>query len=71
MAKQMRPARNAFSKGIWNYGSFIGNDVKGRTVAIIGCGRVGKKVASRMTAFGMKVRGLNIEISKDTVIFTT
>ncbi|XP_013145834.1 PREDICTED: D-3-phosphoglycerate dehydrogenase-like isoform X2 [Papilio polytes] len=59
VAKQMRPARNAFSKGIWNYGSFIGNDVKGRTVAIIGCGRVGKKVASRMTAFGMKVVGFD------------
>ncbi|XP_045542064.1 D-3-phosphoglycerate dehydrogenase [Papilio machaon] len=59
VAKHMRPARTAFSKGLWNYGSFKGTELKDRTVAIIGCGRVGKGVASRMSAFGMKVVGFD------------
>ncbi|KPJ09016.1 D-3-phosphoglycerate dehydrogenase [Papilio machaon] len=59
VAKHMRPARTAFSKGLWNYGSFKGTELKDRTVAIIGCGRVGKGVASRMSAFGMKIIGFD------------
>ncbi|XP_013179033.1 PREDICTED: D-3-phosphoglycerate dehydrogenase-like [Papilio xuthus] len=59
VAKHMRPARTAFSKGLWSNGSFKGNELKDRTVAIIGCGRVGKGVASRMSGFGMKVVGFD------------
>lgn len=36
---------------------FIGEDLYGKTLAIIGLGRVGMEVAVRMNAFGMKLIG--------------
>ena len=33
----------------------MGNEVNGKTLAILGLGRIGKEVATRMQAFGMTV----------------
>ena len=35
----------------------MGNEVKGKTLAIIGLGRIGREVATRMRAFGMTLIG--------------
>jgi D-isomer specific 2-hydroxyacid dehydrogenase, NAD binding domain len=37
----------------------MGNELHGKTLAILGLGRIGREVAIRMQAFGMKV---NIKI---------
>ena len=33
----------------------MGNELYGKTLAILGLGRIGREVAARMQAFGMKV----------------
>jgi phosphoglycerate dehydrogenase-like enzyme len=35
----------------------MGNELYGKTLAIIGLGRIGKEVALRMQSFGMTVSG--------------
>ena len=41
--------------GKWDRKSFMGSELSGKTLAIIGLGRIGKEVALRMQSFGMKV----------------
>ena len=39
----------------WNFDQFCGTDVWGKTVGIVGFGRIGRAVARRAAGFGMKV----------------
>jgi glyoxylate reductase len=39
----------------WNFDQFCGTDVWGKTLGIIGFGRIGRAVARRAAGFGMKV----------------
>jgi glyoxylate reductase len=41
--------------GDWEPGQYLGHEVHGATIAIIGMGRIGRAVARRAEAFGMKV----------------
>jgi D-3-phosphoglycerate dehydrogenase len=51
------PAANENVKaGIWNRDKFRGNQLKNKTIGIIGLGRTGKKIAEYATAFAMKVQ---------------
>jgi D-3-phosphoglycerate dehydrogenase len=45
----------AFKTGQWEQGSFRGREVSGKTLGIVGYGRLGKKVARIGLAFGMKI----------------
>jgi glyoxylate reductase len=41
--------------GTWNPASFLGRDLHGATVAIVGAGRIGETVAERLAGFGCMV----------------
>jgi D-3-phosphoglycerate dehydrogenase len=41
--------------GIWDRKPFIGHELHGKTLGIIGLGRIGSNIATRATAFGMNV----------------
>ncbi|XP_053373404.1 D-3-phosphoglycerate dehydrogenase-like [Mercenaria mercenaria] len=43
--------------GTWDRKSFMGSELYGKTLAIIGLGRIGKEVALRMQSFGMTTIG--------------
>ncbi len=45
----------ALARGEWKRYRFIGTELKGRTLGIIGYGRIGSRVAVYAKAFGMKV----------------
>lgn len=48
-------AAEAARQGEWTRDAFRGRDLAGRTLGIIGCGRIGEKVARYGLAFGMNV----------------
>lgn len=41
--------------GVWNRKAFNGTELKGKTLAVLGMGRIGAEVAKRAKAFDMKV----------------
>jgi D-3-phosphoglycerate dehydrogenase len=52
--------------GLWEQKKFlIGNEVFGKTLAIVGLGRIGKEVATRMQAFGMTTIGYDPLVTAD------
>lgn len=54
-ARNVAQAHRSMTQGKWDRSSFTGVEVKGKTLGIVGFGRVGRAVASRAQAFGMKV----------------
>ena len=51
--------------GIWDRKSFMGTELHGKTLALIGLGRIGRQVAVRMQSFGMKIIGYDPAISRE------
>lgn len=51
--------------GQWDRKRFIGRQLHGKTIGIIGMGRIGAQVASRCQAFGMKVLTYDPYLSND------
>ena len=60
LARQLRSAAD-FAENVgyrgWEPDIFLGTDLKGKTLGVIGTGRIGSLVAIRAEAFGMKVVG--------------
>lgn len=55
LSRHVVPAASALRAGRWDRALYTGTEVNGKTLAILGLGRVGREVAIRMHAFGMKV----------------
>ena len=45
----------SLKQGRWDRKLFMGSELHGKTLAIIGLGKIGKEVATRMQSFGMTV----------------
>ncbi|CAD5228506.1 unnamed protein product [Bursaphelenchus okinawaensis] len=65
LAKNIPQASAAMRKGECARRDFMGEDLFGKTLAIIGLGKVGMEVAQRMQAFGMKVIGYDPLVTRN------
>jgi D-3-phosphoglycerate dehydrogenase len=48
-------ANESIKKGLWEKKRFHGGELNGKTLGIVGFGRIGRAVAERAKAFGMKI----------------
>jgi len=55
LARQVPQANSSLKLGNWERKRFIGVELQGKTLGIVGLGRIGKTVASRARAFGMNI----------------
>lgn len=55
LARSVPAADRSVKEGKWERGKFIGSELFNKTLAVIGLGRVGARVASTAQALGMKV----------------
>lgn len=53
LARRVHEGYQTMRQGIWS--TAWGHDVSGRTLGLIGCGRIGRTVARRVSGFDMKV----------------
>ena len=57
LSRRIPQATISMRSGKWERSKFMGNELSGKTLAIIGLGRIGKEVATRMQAFEMTCIG--------------
>jgi len=63
---RMIPAADASMRaGKWDKKSFMGVELQGKTLGVIGLGRIGQAVAKRMLAFEMRVLGYDPYITEE------
>jgi len=55
LARQVPQANSSLKAGNWERKRFIGVELQGKTLGIIGLGRIGRAVAVRAKSFGMKI----------------
>ena len=55
VARRLPEADRSIREGRWDRASFKGIELKGRTLGLVGAGRIGGEVARRCQAFGMEV----------------
>ena len=55
--------------GEWPRGDFIGTEVKGKTLGIVGLGSIGRAVAHKVKLLGMRVVGTDVNIEKDDPVW--
>ncbi len=64
VSRNTAPAHASLVNGKWDRKSFSGRQLHGKTLGIIGLGRIGQEVASRAAAFGMTVMGFDPFLSE-------
>jgi D-3-phosphoglycerate dehydrogenase / 2-oxoglutarate reductase len=64
MARQVSRLDKSMHEGKWEKGSAAGTEVRGKTLGLIGLGRIGGEVAVRAEAFDMRVIGYDPYISE-------
>ena len=57
LARHLPQAHLSMKSEKWERAKFMGTELYGKTLALLGLGRIGREVAFRMKAFGMRVIG--------------
>jgi D-3-phosphoglycerate dehydrogenase len=57
LSRNLGLANSSMKQGKWERSKFMGSELYGKTLAVLGLGRIGREVASRMRAFGMRIVG--------------
>src|SRR5258705_8470693 len=82
LARNIPQANQSLRAGKWERKKFLGAELRGKTLGIVGLGRIGRVVAHHANAFGMKIlafdpfvapdqaRDLNIEIVSLDEVFS-
>jgi D-3-phosphoglycerate dehydrogenase len=65
LARNIAAADRSLREGKWNRKDYMGSQLEGKTLGIVGLGRVGREVARRALAFGMRVIGYDPFLSDE------
>ncbi len=57
ISRHIVPAHNSLVNGQWNRKPYMGVEIAGKTLGVIGCGRVGQRLAELVTGYRMDVIG--------------
>ncbi len=57
LVRRIVPAHNTMAQGEWQRSRFMGNQLYGKTLGVIGTGKIGTEVLKRAQGFGMKIMG--------------
>ncbi|MHB1023408.1 MAG: hydroxyacid dehydrogenase [Acidobacteriaceae bacterium] len=70
LARMIPVANQDTKEGNWRRQNFLGTELYGKTIGIIGAGKIGYLTARRAQSFGMKVLAYDPYISRDNVLLS-
>src|SRR6476619_2429358 len=65
MARHIPAADASLKSGKWERNKFVGTQLAGKTLGVVGLGRIGREVARRAAGLDMKVIGFDPFLSPD------
>ncbi|HEY7235523.1 MAG TPA: phosphoglycerate dehydrogenase [Gemmatimonadaceae bacterium] len=65
LLRHLPRATQSMREGKWDRSQLLGSELKGRTLGIVGVGRIGSEIAARAQAFSMEVVGFDPYIADD------
>ncbi len=65
LSRNIPQADRSLKSGEWKRSRFTGTELYGKTLGVVGVGRVGREVAIRMKSFGMQLIGYDPILSQD------
>ena len=68
LARNIGPAYRTMSEGGWDRNKFVGRQLYDKTLGLVGLGRIGRTVAERALAFGMKVLAFDPVYNAETAL---
>jgi D-3-phosphoglycerate dehydrogenase len=68
LARNVPWAHATMAGGGWDRSRFVGSQLHGRTLGVVGLGRIGTALAERALAFGMNVRAYDPFINAETAL---
>jgi len=68
LARNIGPAYKTMADGGWDRGKFVGTQLSGKTLGVVGFGRIGRTVAERALVFGMNVVAFDPMYNAETAL---
>lgn len=65
LSRNVAPANQSLIEGRWDRKKFMGAQVAEKVLGVVGLGRIGREVASRAQAFGMRIIGFDPFLSDE------
>lgn len=65
LARNVHRGYSTLSQGKWERQKLIGTELRGKTLGVVGLGKIGSEVIRRLHAFGMKIVGFDPFIKPD------
>ena len=65
VARNTPQAYSSLKEKKWERNKFTGSELYGKTLGVVGLGRIGSEVAKRMASFGMKIIGYDPFVAKE------
>jgi len=65
LARHLPSAAQAVARGEWARERFVGTELTGKTLGVVGLGKIGSEVARRALAFGMRVVAADPYVSEE------
>jgi len=68
LTRNIGPAYRTMAEGGWDRSKFVGHQLHGKTLGVVGFGRIGRTIAERALAFGMNVLAFDPVYNADTAL---
>ncbi|KAK9501144.1 hypothetical protein O3M35_002240 [Rhynocoris fuscipes] len=65
LARNVAAGSQSLKEGRWDRKLYTGEELSGKTLAVLGLGRIGREVSIRMRSFGMRVLGFDPMVSRE------
>ena len=65
LLRNLHTGHITLGQGLWERANLVGNELKGKTLGVVGLGKIGKEVIDRALSFGLKVLGYDPYVNAD------